>query len=293
MFNWFKRKKVNSDPNFNEVHFSELDSIPNGIDNLQNKEVDGFLIRSVLNSEEVKALLDAYNAVPEGEIKQTTSGMFVYPSPFSMVDKLDEDDKSSLKTFFHDAEVFWNDFTEKFNFDFVQRITDVLIKIGGNRSVKVPSGIENIGIYNPATIRYLVPNEGEFNVHCGNYFHKEFPNFYDHMNSISVIENQMSYFVVLQKPEVGGELVVYDLTWDEAETRLGGVIKTKSGKELNLSNPNFANHIKLSPNAGDMIVFSGGRIWHKVEKPQGSFARITMGGFLSRSRDDRELYIWS
>ena len=42
-----------------------------------------------------------------------------------------------------------------------------------------------------------------------------------------------------------------------------------------------------------MIVFAGGQIWHKVQAVGGTKERITLGGFLSLSNDDKSVFTWT
>jgi len=52
-------------------------------------------------------------------------------------------------------------------------------------------------------------------------------------------------------------------------------------------------NLKLRPQPGDLLMFYGGYIWHRVEDIEGNTPRITLGGFLNFSKDDKELYYWS
>jgi hypothetical protein len=49
----------------------------------------------------------------------------------------------------------------------------------------------------------------------------------------------------------------------------------------------------VKPLPGDILVFSGGPIWHRVENIKGDTPRITFGGFLNFSKDEKELFYWS
>jgi len=49
----------------------------------------------------------------------------------------------------------------------------------------------------------------------------------------------------------------------------------------------------VKPMPGDILVFSGGPIWHRVENIKGETPRITFGGFLNYSKDDKELFYWA
>lgn len=277
-----------------DVDASKLTEHSSGIDQLQNSEVDGFIIRNVFSPAEIEKIVSNYERVSINGRIEANSGMIVFPKPFSIVDQSSGNSREKVNEYYAGTEVFWSGFKEQFGVDFVGRCSETLEKISGGRKAKVPEGEYGEGSYHPATFKHLVPGVGEFKAHCGNFFHGEFPTFYEHMKEISIIQNQMSYFVMLKPSESGGELTLYDVNWEEAEIRLTGDTKLegKKGEIYDLLNEKQVKRVKLNPNPGDMIVFSGGRIWHKVEVAQGS-ERYSIGGFLCRSTDDSQLYIWS
>ena len=108
------------------------------------------------------------------------------------------------------------------------------------------------------------------------------------------MDDQLSYFVVLQQPDAGGELTIYDMLWDK--------VKRKESPENNEfviddnDKPIYVKDVRsfaVKPQSGDILVFSGGPIWHRVEDIEGSVPRITFGGFLNFSNDNEEVYYWS
>ncbi|MFT5860233.1 MAG: hypothetical protein ACI865_002341, partial [Flavobacteriaceae bacterium] len=42
-----------------------------------------------------------------------------------------------------------------------------------------------------------------------------------------------------------------------------------------------------------LLIFSGGPIWHKVELVEGTQNRITVGGFLALTEDEKTLKYWT
>ncbi len=279
---------------FLDIDVSELAEYSNGIDQLQNREVDGFLIRNVFTPKEIDTIVSNYEKVSVNERTEANSGMIVFPQPFSVVDQTSDNSREKVNEYYAGTEAFWNGFEDRFGVNLVARCSETLEKIGGGRNAIIPKGEQGEGSYHPATFKHLVPGKGEFKAHCGNFFHREFPTFYAHMKEISIIKNQMSYFVMLKPSEYGGELTLYDVSWEEAEIRLNGDTKLegKRGEIYDLLDDKQVKRIKLTPSPGDMIVFSGGRIWHKVEVARGS-ERYTIGGFLCRSSDDKDIYMWS
>lgn len=291
--------KKSSDPKgplyrFLDIDVKELSEHPDGIDKLQNGNHHGFIIRNVFSQDEVQSIVENYLKIPNEDLNEVNSGMIIYPAPFSLIDQNSDNSTYKLNAYYKGTETFWNQFPDQFGVDFVKRCQKTIATIAGNRKATTPKGENGIGSYHPATFKHLVPGKGEFKAHCGNYFHKEFPTFYAHMKAISTIQNQMSYFVMLKPSDFGGELTLYDVSWDQAEIRRTGdtVLEAKNGELLNLLDLKQVKRDQLQPRPGDMIVFSGGRIWHKVEVAQGS-ERYTIGGFMSISKDDKEIYLWS
>ncbi len=277
-----------------DVDASDLSAYADGIDRLQNETLDGFIIRNVLNREQLDKIIEAHDKLGPETKYQSDTGMVFYPVPFSKIDQSSEGAQEELKKYFLEYEQIWKDFPTQFGVDFAGIVQGVLAKISSGRGVEAPIGINNVGKYSTAGLKHLIPGEGHFKAHCGNLFHKEFPTFYTHMNEISTVENQMSYFVMIDKPKKGGELTLYDVLWTEAEIRMKGdtVLKGKDGKLYDLENQKEVRRQYLDPGPGDMIVFSGGRIWHKVELVEYT-RRLTCGGFVSLSKDDTKLYTWS
>lgn len=279
---------------FLDIDYDEVESYSDGIDNLQNGEQDGYLIRNVFSQEEVDSILSNYTKIPSDELNEVNSGMIIYPAPFSLIDQNSENSKEKLNEYYRGTEVFWNQFQDQFGVDFVQRCQSTIAIMANGRRAETPNGEDGVGSYHPATFKHLVPGKGEFKVHCGNYFHKEFPTFYAHMKAISTIQNQMSYFVMLKPSESGGDLTLYDVSWEQAEIRRTGdtVLEAKDGGLYDLLDTKKVKRDQLQPKPGDMVVFSGGRIWHKVEVAQGT-ERYTIGGFMSIAKDDKSIYLWS
>ena len=49
----------------------------------------------------------------------------------------------------------------------------------------------------------------------------------------------------------------------------------------------------IDPQKGDLILFAGGQIWHRVEQVMGSRERVTIGGFLSFNYEKDAVCYWS
>lgn len=162
--------------------------------------------------------------------------------------------------------------------DFEERITTVLGALAGGRSVQVPAGPDGT-TYTPATIRVL-PRNLEIGLHVEHFAPLSTARWLSRYAEM----RQLSYFVTLQAPEKGGELEVYGLEQADAE----GLGAREFAKLLQGS-----GSMSFKPGSGDLIIFDGSRYYHRVAPSQGPRKRITMGGFLLVSRDDKTIYYWS
>ncbi|PCH95437.1 MAG: hypothetical protein COB85_04585 [Bacteroidetes bacterium] len=107
------------------------------------------------------------------------------------------------------------------------------------------------------------------------------------------LEDQLSYFIVLQEPNSGGELVLYDLLYKDTPDHLiedSAFFNIPDERDRALE---AYDNMIIKPKAGDMIIFDGGRIWHKVSEIEGALDRITIGGFMAFSNNDKSIYYWS
>ncbi len=84
-------------------------------------------------------------------------------------------------------------------------------------------------------------------------------------------------------------------TWGDPKTALSAIPHSLLMKQnfyscqLDSFLDNFRKQY-INPDIGDMVIFNGGRIWHKVADFDGDKNRITVGGFLAHSQDNQTVY---
>lgn len=141
------------------------------------------------------------------------------------------------------------------------------------------------------TIKKLEPNKGGLHVHIGNEFLQLLPECAELAKKV-VNRHQISFFYVIQSPDKGGGLSLYDLNWEESPEEL---IKEKGFYSHQEREKFFSDRRKITvnPKEGDLIIFNGGNIWHKVEDILGEKNRITLGGFLGKSNVKNEILFWN
>jgi hypothetical protein len=137
--------------------------------------------------------------------------------------------------------------------------------------------------YGPATVRHL-PVGCQIPVHCGLFF-MESGGYREIMKSLDEM-SQLSWFIPLQTASAGGELLVYDLQWTDPDVPKTGQLYDPTAIE---SRPAVA----VNPPAGSLLLFDGGRWFHKVSPVEGTQDRWTLGGFLGFKRDMLQIVYWS
>lgn len=281
------------------LEFDELDQIPNGIDDIYNQKYVGIIVRNVFSAQEVEQMRKGIESMDTQKMVSTGVG-YSYPKIFAQLVKphdKTEVKREDLKNYFNYCSNLPQEIQEIFGLDFQERIESVFRKINSNRAVEVVDGIDGEGKYAFTSIRINLPNQGFIPVHCGNYFQQEFPMFYDHLKTQVQIKDQLSYFVTVNPAEIGGELSLFDLKWEAGQKKENTAddrgVTPPSGKFIDLGENSKVRRQKVKPAAGDLLLFSGGPVWHKVELVKGNESRITVGGFLALTESADKLKYWT
>jgi hypothetical protein len=288
---------------FREVTLEEMKNFPDAIHDMFAGKRDGFLIKNFMTPEDADKLISKLNEVRvnNDQLANTAVG-FTYPTVFAeynrRIDALPEAEKEiAAKEYYLQMEKFNQEFDSKYGVDAHTNITRFFESVGGGRTVEQPEGIQDTGRFPFVTFRYLLPKEGFMSIHCANYFGTTFTEAYAHLNAKVRAKNQMSYFIMLQEPEDGGELSLFNFRWKPGQTKRepnedNEIIQPDGSIVYVQTDPSIRKN-KIRPHKGDMILFQGGNIWHRVEHVKGQTPRITFGGFLSLSHDDKKVYYWS
>lgn len=287
-----KAKEVADLYDFRTIPATEVDSYPDGLKKLKSREIDGFIIKSAFTPEEVSAI-DRYSRAMKYNIEQSHHHKkgYVYPKPFSSLGAESPD----MPKYFRDMKTIREEFNAECGVDIEQKLFSLLGRMAGGREVSTPDFEGGTGSCIPFSLRYLKPDTGVLEVHCGNLFHSNHSAFYDHVNKTVDTHDQLSFIFVIQ-PSESSDLVLLDRIWKEGQhkTNFEQVYSfiDENDQEVDCSEYGIDRmKIKLEP--GDFLTFAGGPIWHVVEEVKGARGRITVGGFMGFTHDDNQLMCWS
>jgi hapalindole-type alkaloid chlorinase len=291
-----KGKKRTDMWDFPTLSMSDILKKEAAITDLYDNKTNGYLIKGFMSHEEVEyalANLNNLNTTANGEFPRGAGHS--NPKTFSML--ADEEkgiNEELLERYFKEIEQYRMALNSILPFGYEERLLKFFSSIESNIEVKVPiiKNGQEFKKLTTSTIRFCYPDGGGMNTHVGNMFPTIYPLFYSFLNKLMNIERQISYFVMLSKPETGGDLVLFDALWGDFilyDTTTKSIVRS-DGERVSLTDLDYQ---PVSPEPGDMILFNGGDIWHKVDNLLGTKSRITIGGFLAKTRDSTNVYVWS
>lgn len=196
-------------------------------------------------------------------------------------------------------EIDWND-TKKFE-DMVSKFNATLANLlvkpftsGINTylngiTFQPASGLTPHSLLSAMTVRVLQPGKVEIHQHCENEMIPRCPDFYNLLGQYIEVWNQYSMVIMLNKPSKGGEIVIYEDKWVNAEA---AETQRKKLYDLDMAGQNTGNSVGLD--TGDLLIFRAGNTWHKVAQTYGAEPRITAGCFMGQSvKDPDQFLFWS
>lgn len=171
--------------------------------------------------------------------------------------------------------------------DPLEHLRDLFSELGGGASARPPrfmrSG-EDLGAWLPFNYRAL--DEGE-QIYTHHDQHYRLP-IYEGMPSTLDRSTALSWFVTLQRPESGGELILYGLWGSDPEPPM---LPTRFMDTEALEADYLRAQVPLE--RGDLVIFDSGRFVHRVTPVNGPRPRLTLGGFMTFSHDRSALAFWS
>lgn len=262
------------------IDVSEVGRFPDAIRDMYRGALGGLIVRNVFSPDHMAQVVK--------RLEDNTPGYHTnyFPARFKSRFFGRCLDGADLTGYLDEAEAFHESTGAAFagGPDYRARLEEVLGRLSGGRPVTVPRYTDGRS-YTCSTIRVL-PTGGQIGTHCGNEASTRPA--YHHLNTIIDRHDQISFFVTLQAPQAGGELVVYSLTWSDIGP--GDMVNGRSNVEPLLPRARWTAY---HPGPGDLLIFDGGRFFHRVSVVRGPTTRWTIGGFMMFSSGGDTLYYWS
>lgn len=247
-----------------------------------DKELDLILIKNSLPKDSISKVISILNNIPDE---------LTFPTPFGILyGKTLVGSMGELKNY-SDIGLKLNNFIrKKVDVDLNALCEDSIFKLSKRSTPLKLANTDGVD-YSGYTIKVFNPQKGGLHVDIGSEFLKLLPECEELAKKVKNT-HQISFFYVLQAPEKGGELTLFDLDWESSPPNLIDKKNFYSHEEREKFFLSRRKYI-IKPEVGDLIVFNGGQVWHKVNDVIGTKDRVTFGGFLGRSLDGAELLYWN
>lgn len=279
---------------FNFIEINAIDTIPHDVlHQLMREEITGVLIKNFLSKEEVQLVQNNIKSIPKSLKFVINEGFQTYPISFAQFTQMAKAGAMTIEQYLKIAKMSLENETSHLGLNISNRLVRFLTKHELFEEVSPIIEPKSNQPLIPFNIRELFSGNGELIAHCENLFFNEFPEFFDWLKLMDIKENKLSYFLTLQKSEKGGELCCYDFNWSNVKTRVSYTeLKDINGKIINVDDEQLKRFL-INPDEGDLLIFAGGNVWHKVLKVLGKKSRITYGGFIAETNKKGKYYVWS
>jgi len=262
------------------------------LEEIRNNQPAGIIIKNFFTVDECVTLKENYKKKTNNKSELPLNQGYTYPTVFAHQLRNTGGDSKKATEYFQFCSTYKNTFGDEFGIDAPKRFAELFERGGGGRTVAVMPSPDFKNVYPACSFRDLSTGVGEMTLHCGLFFYDLVPNIYEHVLKVVEKGDQLSFFTVLQKPEIGGELTIFDVSWEEAEKRINDLeLESKEGSTMRIGQDIDSFQVDIA--IGDLLIFNGGRIWHRIEIVQGNVNRITLGGFIGFSANKNEIYFWS
>lgn len=286
---------VKENSSFSFITITDVNQLNDSLmQDLLNENITGVLIKHFLNKQEVDMALQGVWNKPYQEKTRINDGFYSHPITFAQFTQLKQAGKLTLNQYCDIASELLTNQEKTYGINVVKKLTDYLMLHKPFQLVSPILNKQNGQELVPFTIRELLPGKGELIIHCENLFFKEFPLFFELLQDLDIKENKLSYFITLSAAEEGGELCCFDINWSDVKKRVDNeLLEDEHEQTINIvNNPNVHRYF-VKPEPGDLLLFAGGNVWHRVEKVAGFKSRITLGGFIAETTTPGKYYIWS
>ncbi len=262
------------------------------LDETIEKKIDGFIIRNVLSNDLIVQTTNQFNEVPDDiKVLLPNGEGAVYPLPYSMAHS-----ESLTKKYFSSVKAAKPYIQKKLSICPQHFVRDNLSKYTQKKIEIIPNMDDHE--FSGLNLRKLKPDSTGISIHCENSFlHQLNPPFREHLENKLELFNQLSFFFVVKKNDESGDIVLYDKEWDNFKVKHENFTdKEQKSDDLVFFKLNNAKNVQsqnVKLQSGDLFIFRAGQIWHRVKNIKNCGDRITMGGFLSKSKKNDSIYFWA
>ncbi|HRG87706.1 MAG TPA: hypothetical protein PLW44_01710 [Chitinophagales bacterium] len=256
-------------------------------DDLFTRKYDALIIRGFYSVDELKNITTGLEKINDSSFTQYDGRYKAIPPVF---EKLRDENAAdyfvrSRKEFELLSQTTGVDFEQK-NYSLFKLLAK------GNQLVGSPRLQPEFQPFASGCMRIIPPSYGIIRVHADNDFYSHREEVFEYFRKEVDTSNHVSYIATIRKAKAGGNLVLHHADYKVYDTINNNMelVHKETGHKKHID---FFGTTELEVNEGDLVLFSGGQIWHSVNKMKGDGDRITYGGFSAYSTDRKKIYLWT
>jgi hypothetical protein len=258
---------------------------------LRKTELKYLVVQNFFDNEEIKSIIHDLRVLPKHLYSVTKPGFTVFPRHAFNISNRDED----MHVYFSVSNQAIKDLKENVTVDVVQRFDDVFKAVNNAQTVEILDGPGNSIKFIPVNFRLMTSEVGAkatSGIHNGSHVTARCINStYQHLKGLIDFDNQLSFFSLLQNCNEGGDLTIYDFKVDDYPSLTDGrYLNNPGGSNVDLETTKEKCTVHMEP--GDLIIFPGGQLWHRVEVVKKG-ERISLGGFVAARYSDNTWHYWN
>lgn len=270
----------------------EFLSRKNILEEIKHRQPAGVIVKNFLSVDECSLMKENFYHKIVNKSQLPLNQGCTYPTVFNHQHRETGGDTQKMADYFKACSNYLSTFKDEFGVDAPARFQQMFESGSGGGFAAVMPGTEMKDVYPAFSFRDLNTGTGEMTLHCGLFFYGFNPPVYEHILKVVEPGDQLSFFTVIQKPESGGALTIFDVIWEDVETRINDQeLEAKDGTRLHIGKD--VDSFPVDIDTGDLLIFNGGKIWHRVEMVHGQLNRITLGGFIGFAPEHKGVYYWT
>ena len=254
---------------------------------LFERKVDALIIQGFYNAEEVAAIKQGAKQIDRGRLSGYGGRYTSIPSVF---EKLNREGDADYFTKAQQDLTYLRDVTKV---DFGSKNVKLFTSLASQGEKILSAPFNASGNHFPSgCLRIIPPDYGMIRIHADNDFYRGKEQQYAYFLSQVDVSNHVSYIALIQKADKGGNLVLHDIEYAEYP-EMNNAMELINRSTGDTRHVDSFRKLKIMLSEGDLILFSGGQIWHSVSRMSGPSDRITYGGFSAYSLDRKHIYLWT
>lgn len=295
LFNYFKTKhnkdlqKKSFTPNIIRIPYLDLEKT--NIDffkSIYNNELDCLIINNFVSDEEISIFNNEFENYKK-KYPFLINNKKIYNDEVGFTFGETIIDNSDIISYKKNASIYNQNIFNLTNLPLTNRFIDFFYKISNQVSSGIAQFEDGVKYYGHSIRNFNSNGKGIFN-HADLITHQKKKHIKPLLEKLDT-ETILSFFVLINKPQKGGELKIYDDYYFNLPLELKTIFD-KNYKKIDKYIDKLPSY-NVQLNEGDLILFNAGQQWHKVEPIGGKRNRVTIGGFVGYNKKKTEIIFWS